>query len=362
LTFRGSLSNQSPMSHHFDSPTGREDPRINLCDLFVFAGESGSTVLIMTVNPDAGLSSPITLRPDALYEFKIDLDGDAREDLAIRFLVESLVEPPEGGPQRVKVLRAAGERARTGSDGAPLGAGGAGEVIALAGGGRAWFGLASDPFRANGPALRAFFKAIDAGRFDAAPFERQVDAFAGRNVTALVAEVPSSTLAAPAIGVWSEISLYGHAPQRRVARAAWPLIKHVLVLDEHARAHLDADPPSSDPANAGDAAIANVATVTRLAGTTADPEAYARRVASLVLPDILPYRPGSFASFGFAGINGRALGDAAYDVVFTLLANRPLAGTVPADPAANARPFPYLAAPSTLASDAKPLRAPGRRS
>ncbi len=344
------------MSHHFDSPTAREDPRINLCDLFVFAGEVGSTVLIMTVNPDAGLSSPTTLRPDALYEFKIDLDGDAREDLAIRFVVES----PEGGPQRVRVLRAAGEPARTGSDGAPLGAGSAGQAIALAGGGRAWFGLASDPFRANGPALRAFFKAIDEGRFDPTPFDRQVDAFAGRNVTALVAELPSSTLAAPTIGVWSEVSLYGHAPQRRITRAAWPLIKHVLVRDEHARAHLDADPPSSDPANAGAAAIANVATVTRLAGTTADPDAYARRVASVVLPDILPYRPASVASFGFAGVNGRALGDAAFDVVFTLLANRPLAGTVPADPAANARPFPYLAAPTTLTGDAKPLRAPLR--
>ena len=100
--------------------------------------------------------------------------------------------------------------------------------------------------------------------------------------------------------------------------------------------------------------------MTRLAGTTADPEAYARQVASIVLPDILPYRPASVASFGFAGINGRALGDAAADVVFTLLANRPLAGTVPADPAANARPFPYLGAPNTLAADAKPLRTPRR--
>ena len=46
----------------------------------------------------------------------------------------------------------------------------------------------------------------------------------------------------------------------------------------------------------------------RLADTTADPEAYARRVASMFLPDILPYRPATAASFGFAGINGRALG------------------------------------------------------
>lgn len=26
------------MSHHFDAPTGREDPRLNLCDLCLFQG------------------------------------------------------------------------------------------------------------------------------------------------------------------------------------------------------------------------------------------------------------------------------------------------------------------------------------
>lgn len=51
----------------------------------------------------------------------------------------------------------------------------------------------------------------------------------------------------------------GHAPQRRLARAAWPLIKHALVRDEHARVHLDEDPPSSDSATARAAAMANVA-------------------------------------------------------------------------------------------------------
>lgn len=73
------------MSHHLDSPTAREDGRVDLCDLFVFPGStSHTTVLIMTVNPDAGLSSPTTFRPDALYEFKIDTDGDAQEDVSYR--------------------------------------------------------------------------------------------------------------------------------------------------------------------------------------------------------------------------------------------------------------------------------------
>ena len=93
------------MSHHFDSPTGREDPRLNLCDLFVFAGKDASTVLVMTVNPDAGLSSPTELREEGLYEFKIDTDGDAREDVSFRLVVTN-----EGdGKQRVEVRREEGE-------------------------------------------------------------------------------------------------------------------------------------------------------------------------------------------------------------------------------------------------------------
>jgi Domain of unknown function (DUF4331) len=40
------------MSHHLDTPTAREDGRVDLCDLYVFEGaDPDTTVLIMTVNP-----------------------------------------------------------------------------------------------------------------------------------------------------------------------------------------------------------------------------------------------------------------------------------------------------------------------
>jgi hypothetical protein len=57
------------VSHHFDSAADRADGRINLCDLYAFPGPPGTSVLILTVNPDAGRSSPTTFRPDAVYEF-----------------------------------------------------------------------------------------------------------------------------------------------------------------------------------------------------------------------------------------------------------------------------------------------------
>jgi hypothetical protein len=43
-----------------------EDPCLNLCDLFVFAGPEATTVLVMTVNPDARFSSPSEPRDEGL--------------------------------------------------------------------------------------------------------------------------------------------------------------------------------------------------------------------------------------------------------------------------------------------------------
>ncbi len=47
---------EARMSHHFDTPTAREDPRINVCDFYLFRGRPGLTVMAMTVNPNAGQS------------------------------------------------------------------------------------------------------------------------------------------------------------------------------------------------------------------------------------------------------------------------------------------------------------------
>ena len=72
------------MSHHFDTPTAREDPRINVCDFYLFRGRPGFTVMAMTVNPNAGQSGPDTFREEGLYAFRFDLDGDAREEVSFK--------------------------------------------------------------------------------------------------------------------------------------------------------------------------------------------------------------------------------------------------------------------------------------
>jgi hypothetical protein len=73
------------MSHHFDTKLAKEDPSLNVCDLYLFRGAPDTTVMAMTVNPDVVLSAPDTLHIEGLYAFRLDLTGDAREDVVFKF-------------------------------------------------------------------------------------------------------------------------------------------------------------------------------------------------------------------------------------------------------------------------------------
>ena len=71
------------MSHHFDTKLAKEDPRLNICDLYLFKGMADSTVMVLTTNADA--SSPDTLHPKGLYAFRFDLVADGHEDVVFKF-------------------------------------------------------------------------------------------------------------------------------------------------------------------------------------------------------------------------------------------------------------------------------------
>ena len=89
------------MSHHYSGPDygfPHGDARLDLTDLYAFPkpGEAGKSILIMNVHPSAGVNpaGATTAEPfatDAMYEWKIDTNGDAVADIAyrVRFLVHS---------------------------------------------------------------------------------------------------------------------------------------------------------------------------------------------------------------------------------------------------------------------------------
>ena len=329
------------MSHHFDSPTAIADGRINLCDLFVFPGAAGTTVLILTVNPDAGRSSATTFRPDALYEFVVASDGGTREDIAFRV---TFAEPDDTGDQQVRVLRADGAGARHGTEGALLGEGHTGEVFHLGARGLAWAGLAADPFTADGIALARFLTAIAAGQYDPGVFTSSPsNVFEGRDVTAVALQVPDADLGGTRIAVWARISLFGHAPQLQVSRIGQAMLRPLFFSAPDAESEtLNAGAPASDTDAHGKRVLSIADAVARLGGL-ADPDAHAEQVQAVFLPDVVRYQPGQPASFQPGSGNGRALDDDTFDIAVAVLAGSTLGNaSMPRPPTAE---FPYLSAP-----------------
>ncbi len=327
------------MSHHFDSPTAIEDGRLNLGDLYVFPERPGTSTLLVTVNPDAGRSNPTTFRPDALYEFVIASDGGTREDLAFRM---SFDEPDAAGNQRMRVRYAAGPSSRSGTEGAELGSGRTGQTFALGNGGSAWFGLAQDPFWGDAVALFAFTRGLAENQYRPELFAGTPgNLLAGRNVTAIAVQVPDAAFGGTSVTVWARISLYGHAAQRQVSRAAHPLLRSFFFPHPGpATEALNAGSPADDVAAYRDLVLRTALHVAEVSGA-ALPDDLAAAVAAAFLPDQLRYRPGQAAHFAPGTGNGRGLHDDAFGTTLSLMVGHPLGVTTSPHPVV--ADFPHLA-------------------
>src|SRR5947199_126711 len=82
------------MSHHYSGPQygfPHGDARLDLTDLYAFSkpGDTGKSILIMNVHPSVSVNppGPTTREPfatQAVYELKVDTNGDAVADIAYR--------------------------------------------------------------------------------------------------------------------------------------------------------------------------------------------------------------------------------------------------------------------------------------
>jgi Domain of unknown function (DUF4331) len=333
------------MSHHLDSPTAKEDGRVDITDVYVFSGEAANTtVLIMAVNPLAGELSPTTFRAGALYDFKIDTNADVIEDIDYRI---TFGEPDSSGIQRIELRRLEGSAATEyDSIGKLIAEGNTGEITQIGNGGRIWAGLVADPFFFNLEAFGQFVKLIEEeNRFDPSVFHTAQNALAGHNVTAIVLELPNTALSNGMMHLWGTTTIQHEGKWKTINRAATPLIQQVFIQDEHLKDAYNKTLPREDIAKYGEAIAAFTAKVTQLAGTATNPQAYGQQVVQFLFPDVLTYNPQLPTSYGFAGRNGRALADDTPDVILSLLANTPFSDRV-GKPDGFLTHFPYLAEPN----------------
>jgi len=85
------------MSHHYSGPNfgfPHGNARLDFTDLYAFPkpGDASKSILIMDVHPSAGFAPPgativTPFATEALYELKIDTDGDLAADIvySVRF-------------------------------------------------------------------------------------------------------------------------------------------------------------------------------------------------------------------------------------------------------------------------------------
>lgn len=336
----GVLVSASSAADHRDAPLILGNERQDINDVYVFQSPDNrdNTVLVMTVNPFAGIMNPFTLDPDTAYEFLIDQDGDAREDVVLQL---TFGEPDEDGLQRVTLRgnldrgrarggdQDKGSKGKQGGDGADLSSGVLAQGwternIPIRGGGRLRVALHDDPF---------FF---DLNGFNNGLEFTGDDTFAGANITALILEFPSKRLDARHIAVWARTVVDGI----QVDRMGRPAINTVLIPLSLKDA-FNAGFPENDRRDFGDVVAGTLVSLGNGAETAA-------ALTEALLPDVNTFDTRSAGGF----LNGRRLEDDVIDAELNLLVphdpDEPLTDGVDANDKQFSNRFPYLAAPHDL--------------
>jgi hypothetical protein len=340
------------MSHHLDSPIALQDLRLDLTDLYAFKGEKGTVLVVNTCSSVTGEVPTPGFHPEGMYEFKIDLDGDAVEDLTYRFTFD---ERDAAGKQRFVVHRIAGRDAMDpNAAGVMLAEGVTGETVVTPSGLRAWAGEAGDPFWNDLDVIHAVGHAFqDGAAIDLSGWEvgKARNGFAGTTIYSIVLEAPDAELLGGPfhgrrIGVWALATLATDAGGwRPINRIGLPMIHPIFAqFCGELGNRMNTGAPADDFANYGEVVATAIARVVAASGTSEDPHGYGAKVARRVFPNILPYEVGAPASFDFVDWNGRALTDNAPEVMCSLAVNTPVTIGVGKEslPIPPSKVFPYV--------------------
>jgi Domain of unknown function (DUF4331) len=321
------------MSHHASGPNfgfPRGDSRLDMTDLYAFTkpGDPAKSIIVLNVHPSFALNppGPTTTEPfalGALYEVKVDTDGDAVADLAYSVQFASSEDAKQTATvRRPQGVRAAGvdEEGEIIVQQAPVSVGQE-ALVTKAGDYRFFFGWRSDPF---------FFDAK--GNFNQMQFTGD-DFFTDKNVCSIVIELPNSALGSNKVGIWARTLDKTGEGWIQADRGGRPM-QAVFLVGEDREAYLNGEPADDDRF------IGVFAHELEHSGGYRPEDAVG--VARKLLPDILSYDPRGPARFPH---NGRTLTDDVVDVFFSMLTNGKVTGDKVGPHGDLLDEFPYLGPP-----------------
>ena len=325
------------MAHHYSGPDfsfPHGDARVDHCDLFAFPSpeDPSRSVLAIDVHPSFGINpeGPTTTEPfapEAVYELKVDTNGDDVADVAFRVRVTV-----RDGAQLATVRRVEGaDAAGAGDDGdvlvenGPVSLGSEARVTE-AGQYRFFAGWRSDPFFFDaGGALNDFQFTGD-------------DFFADKDVCSIVLELPNEALGASArVALWHRTLVPagdtdgGWVQADRGARPS----QSVFFSPGDEKAEYLGGEPATDARFVDSFAHA-------LEHVGEYPPEDAKRVAGTLLPDVLPYDPREPAAYPSSG---RTLTNDVSDHFLALFTNQKVKGDGVGPHTDLLSEFPYLGPP-----------------
>jgi len=317
------------MADHLDAPglqSPNLDARVDITDIYIFQkpGDASRSVLVLNVNPLAPTLAD-SFSSEAIYDLRIDTDGDALADIAFRVEFSAF----KNGAQTATVHLATDGEARGRNSGghviisnAPCSFG-SGAQVTTAGPYKFFAGLRSDPFFFD---LLGFLKNF---QFTGSDF------FLDKNVFGIVLEVPNSALGAnPQIGYWARVLKHDKGGWAQIDRMGRPAINTVFNHGED-KNRFNTTEPETDRALFTN----NVVEVLEALGGYSAAEA--NGIAQILLPDILTYNYTSAAGF----LNGRRLQDDVIDIELNLVTHGGVTGDGVSAHTDLLSEFPYLGNP-----------------
>jgi hypothetical protein len=273
-------------------------------------------------------TTSVPFKPGALYELKIDTDGDVVADLTYSVQFASSGDGKQTATvRRIHGVQAAGvcDDGEVIVEGAPVSVG-RDALTTKAGDYRLFSGWRSDPF---------FFDVN--GNFNHMQFTGD-DFFKDKDVCSIVIELPNSALTKKRVGIWARTVDKTADGWIQADRGGRPLQAVFLVGDER-EAYLGGEPVNDDRF------------VDIFAHELEHSGGYTREdavgVARKLLPDILFYNPREPVRYPH---NGRTLTDDVVDVFLSMYTNGKVTGDKVGPHGDLLDEFPYLGPPARLAS------------
>jgi hypothetical protein len=319
---------------HLDAPSlgslsaGSLQGDRDINDVYVFEGDNaGKTVLAMTVSPAAGLLGPLAFGSNVRYTLNVDNDGDNVANVKYVARFGGAGSGPDG-KQTVELWR----------NDTKVASGNTGNTVKVAGNGKLYAGLRSDPFFFD---LLGFRGSLGLGPntntlCDSDP----TDFFKDLNTLGIIVEVPDGQLGRH-IGVWATTEQWIDGQWVGRDQMGRPAINTVFNHTAADKELFNVTPPSQQASAAGGKFVNNVAD-TLIVLSALDPEgdydpAQAAALATVLIPDVITY---DTATHAVGPLNGRALADDVIDVELNittggdplgLFSDRDATGGVPSD-------------------------------